>query len=217
VGGFPDGTARYCSSVGAAFDLDDDRTFWAEPGGDDDGSPHPSAASPSWLRVSLGAPRVLTGATVSYGASMNYTLEVAHASADGPWLVVAAHTCEEDTGCEIGFAATWRGGYDVAREHAPKVVEHAFHTGLARVAHARIRITHSAFGGWACGDLCLWSNAIFALRFWGEAEEEAARGAADAATLRGGAGASAVPLQGPPLPAQPAGRGGAAASCAAVS
>jgi hypothetical protein len=218
AGGFSDGTPRYCSSVAAAFDHADDRTFWAEPGGMDDGVPHPSPAAPAWLRVSFAAPRVLRGATVSYGASMNYTLEVAAASPDGPWRVLAAHTCEEDTGCACGGAAAWRGGYDAARETLPKVAEHAFHSG-APVAHARLRITFAGLGGYACGDLCLWSNPIFGLRFWGEAEEEEDVADAAQASLRGLAVSVAGAVAGPAprLEARAPAGGAAAAACAAAA
>jgi hypothetical protein len=110
----------------------------------------------------------------------------------------AAHTCAEDTACECGApGVAWRGGYDAARETPAKTVAHRFHTG-APVRHARLRITFAGLGGWACGDLCLWSNPIFELRFWGDAEGEpaAAHAAVDGALL--GAVPTATPLAGPP-------------------
>jgi hypothetical protein len=110
---------------------------------------------------------------------MNYTLEVSSGSADGPWSVMAAHTCDGDAErapthtCECNLQAAWRGGYDAARATPPKTVHHTCGQPEGVLAtHARLRITFAGLGGFACGDLCLWSNPVFELRLWGTTQEE---------------------------------------------
>ena len=168
VGTFADGLAVYCTSVGAAFD-GQEATFWAEPGGVDGPLPHPSPASPAWLRVDFAAPVRLRGARLLVGTSLNYTLEVSAASVDGPWRVLATHTCDQDLGCSLGYPHTYLGGYDPTPEASPKRREiiHAFDSG-APVAHARWRNTWASLGGYACGDVCLWTDLVFALELWGD-------------------------------------------------
>ena len=168
VGTFADGLTRYCTSVDAAFD-GMEKTFWAEGGGMDAELPHPSLASPAWLRVDFGSPARLRGARLLVGASMNYTLEVS-AWPDGPWLVMATHTCEEDKGCSLGFDATYCGGYDPSPGAVRREATYSFDT-LNRVAHACLRNTWASLGGFACGDVCLWSNLLFEMELWGDPNE----------------------------------------------
>lgn len=199
AGTFADGLARYCTSVAAAFDGREE-TFWAEPGGVDGPLPHPSPASPAWLRVDFGAPVRLRGARVLVGTSLNYTLEAA-ASPHGPWRALGAHACDEDLGCDLGYPHTYMGGYDPTPEAVPKrrEVTHAFDSGVVPVAHARFRNTWASLGGYACGDVCLWTNLVFELELWGEPQK--ADDAADASTC--------APMREPAL-------GGAATAAAAV-
>ena len=211
VGTFADGLSRYCTSVDAVFD-GVDKTFWAEVGGEDAEVPHPSPKSPAWVCVDFALPVRLRGARVLFGTSSNYTLEVSAAGSDGPWRVVASHGCGEDLGCELGFPATYCGGYDPSPEARRREVTHTFDTG-ARVAHARWRNTWANLGGYACGDVCLWSNVLFELELWGDPLDSEE----DQSGQRGVCAAAGAAQQGGALP-EPAlrGAGGAAAAAAAL-
>jgi hypothetical protein len=169
LGTFADGLPRYCTSVGAAFD-GVEKTFWAEGGGMDAELPHPSPAAPSWLRVEFGAPVRLRGARFVVGASMNYTIEVS-SGPDGPWRVMATHTCDQDKGCSLGFDASYCGGYDPSPDATRREAIYEFDTH-DRVTHARWRNTWASLGGFACGDVCLWSNLVFEVELWGDATEQ---------------------------------------------
>ena len=176
TGTFADGLLRYCTSVDAAFDGKVE-TFWAEVGGMDGEMPHPSPASPAWVRVAFPAPVRLRGARVLVGTSLNYTVEVSSGGPAGPWRILAEHGCGEDLGCALGFHTSYLGGYDPTPEARGKrrEVTHVFDSG-ALVTHARWRNTWANLGGYACGDVCLWSNLLFELELWGDppsAQEQA--------------------------------------------
>lgn len=195
VGTFADGLAVYCTSVGAAFD-GHEATFWAEPGGVDGPLPHPSPASPAWLRVDFAAPVRLRGARLLVGTSTNYTLEVSAAGADGPWRVLAAHTCDEDLGCSLGYPHTYCGGYAPTPDAKRRELVHTFDSGEP-VAHARWRNTWASLGGYACGDVCLWTDLLFEMELWGDPQSlEQATAAAACPVLVPG---EAAPLPGPKL------------------
>jgi len=121
------------------------------------------------VRVAFAAPVRLRGARVLVGTSLNYTVEASSGGADGPWRVLAQHGCGEDLGCALGFDASYLGGYDPTPEARGKrrEVTHAFDAG-APVTHARWRNTWANLGGYACGDVCLWSNLLFELELWGD-------------------------------------------------